>query len=89
MKTFNQTMYEEVFSKKIGNNPPLLLNPEEVPIIADLDEANNRKSADQPREALQAKSSALPISNTASCDSDEEIKPENYLFGDADPDWRS
>jgi hypothetical protein len=89
MKAFNQTMYEEVFSRKVGNNPPLLLNPEEVPIIAQLDEANNPKSADQPLEALQATSSAQPICSNVSGDSDEEIKPENYLFGDADLDWRS
>lgn len=83
LTTFRKTMYEEVFSKKVGVNPPLLLHPEEIPIIAELDndkEHDNHKPVDQPREPLHARKTSSGTITNSNIDSDDEVQPANYLF---------
>lgn len=73
MKKFRQTLHEEVFSKKIGENPPLILNPEEVPIMSEiLPEANENRN----REIKNERQIELPKEVT----SDDEVQPQNYFF---------
>ena len=74
MKNFKKTLHEEVFSKKVGENPPLILNPEEVPIIADVHDEPGKNNRQQVAKAF---AKPKPKVETAS---DDEIKPENYLF---------
>jgi hypothetical protein len=74
MKTFKSTLHEEVFSRKIGENPPLILKAEEVPIIGEiLDESGKAQSDKIFKEQIRP-----PIKIEA--ESDDEVKPENYLF---------
>lgn len=79
LKTFRKTLYEEVLGKKIGQNPPLILQPEEMPIAAEVvgDSQNviKRESID---DTLAIK--VQPKKEIKTEDSDEEIQPENYLF---------
>lgn len=71
MRNFKKTLHEEVFSKKVGLNPPLILNPEEVPIVSEvLDE-----SVKSPNKVF-----SKPAIKREVHGSDDEVKPENYLF---------
>lgn len=73
MQNFNKTLYEEIFSNKVGVNPPLVVKPEEVPIISEV----IGEGADPKIEVLAALAfSKIPEIN----DSDEEVLPANYLF---------
>lgn len=75
MRNFKKTLHEEVFSKKIGQNPPLIVQPEEVPIISEvLDETEKL----QKEEKFPLKKLQLPKVDNQ--ESDDEVKPENYLF---------
>lgn len=79
MKDFKKTLHEEVFSKKVGVNPAFIVNPEEVPIIAEV-------VNDGPAPAAVADSSELhpkkqnKILSQSTITSDDEVKPENYFF---------
>lgn len=75
MKSFRKTLLEEVFSKKVGENPPLILNPEEVPIIADVLDDSKKNEKEK-----FAKVFAKPKAKGEIIGSDDEIKPENYFF---------
>lgn len=73
MQNFNKTLYEEIFSHKVGVNPPLVVKPEEVPIISEV----IGEGADPKIEVL----AALAFwKNPEINDSDEEVLPANYLF---------
>lgn len=81
-KEFQKTLHEEVFSKKVGLNPPLILKPEEVPIMAEIvDEANQsnrRESVPSQKTPYRVKVEQAATSKIA--ESDEEMEPANYLF---------
>jgi hypothetical protein len=81
MNNFRKTLHEEVFSKKIGDNPPLMLKPEEVPIFSEvLDDSNKtEKKFDTKASNFHAKKETI---KDVKKDSDDEIKPVNYLFSD-------
>lgn len=72
MRNFRKTINEEVFSKKIGLNPPLIVSAEEVPIISEM--------IDNPTENRESKAKPRIPQQQVLHDSDEEVQPENYLF---------
>lgn len=77
MKNFSRTLHEEVFSKKIGVNPPLLLQPEEVPIISEMVDDSKQAREKIPSRAPYKKEA---VKGTGGFGSDEEVQPANYLF---------
>lgn len=77
MKKFSRTLHEEVFSRKVGVNPPLVVLPEEVPIIS---EVINDFDKD-PRKPEQLNNLNMkPFEESQLIDSDDEVQPENYFF---------
>lgn len=75
MKNFKKTLHEEVFGKKIGQNPPLLVNPEEVPIISEVLDEPGKASSENFTKVF-----TKPALTKSEIHSDDEVKPENYLF---------
>lgn len=72
MKNFRKTLHEEVFSKKVGLNPPLIVNAEEVPIISEMVDSTPESHNLEVKSRIQH--------HQASHDSEEEVQPENYFF---------
>lgn len=70
MRDFKRTLYEEVFSRKVGVNPPLILKPEEVPIISEVVDDASKIYHQERLSPLKQKATR----------SDDEVKPENYFF---------
>lgn len=81
MKNFTRTLYEEVLSRKVGVNPPLVMNAEEVPIISEIidDRVQQTGNTNEPPTLAEA---YKPVQMLESNDSDEEsiIRSGNYLF---------
>ncbi|CAO1302541.1 unnamed protein product [Diamesa tonsa] len=86
LNEFRKLLHEEVFSKKTGINPPLIKNPEELPLMAELPLENDEVVAvpvinpvqNQPQTTKPCQPSAH-----IECDDDEmEVRPENYLFSE-------
>ena len=80
MKTFSKTLKEEVFSRKIGVNPPLIVKPEEVPIVSEV-------INDSDKSQCKPETSVKPFNNSHEkpvedqhIDSDDDIDPKNYFF---------
>lgn len=78
MKNFSKTLYEEVFSQKVGVNPPLIVKPEEVPIISEVleDKSDKKTSIDKSRAFV----SPTKSDDSQEAKSDDEVLPANYLF---------
>jgi hypothetical protein len=80
LRNFKKTLHEEVFSRKVGENPQLILSPEEVPIIAQvLDESPNRQKTENHSQSPY-KQDKRTENHSQVGNSDEEIKPTNYFF---------
>lgn len=88
IKNFSKTLHEEVFSKKVGVNPPLLLQPEEVPIISEMvDDQMDQKKNSKPNNYSNPSSSPQKKQHSRGAQvlgSDDEVQPVNYLFS-SDP----
>lgn len=81
MKEFKKTLHEEIFSKKVGVNPAFIVNPEEVPIIADV--VNDGEPASQATtDSVPSKNSqnSNKILSQSTITSDDEVQPANYFF---------
>lgn len=83
-KEFTKTLSEEVFSKKVGQNPMFVVKPEEIPIISDILNDENQKvkveassSEIQPQQEIVNEVADM---NDDSDDEETEIAPENYFF---------
>lgn len=79
MQNFSKTLHEEVFNPRVGVNPPLIVKPEELPIISEV----IGEGAEQIVEAVSSPSvpfSTNPKSRHEITESDEEVLPANYLF---------
>lgn len=84
-KEFSKTLQEEVFNKKVGQNPMFILKPEEIPIIAEIlnQEEDNQKQVGDLRQPFQPEMITHKINATTShgySDDDDDIRPENYFF---------
>lgn len=79
MRDFKKTLHEEVFSKKVGVNPAFIVNPEEVPIIAEVVNDGPAPAAVADSSKLNSKSQTINFSQST-ITSDDEVKPENYFF---------
>lgn len=75
LKDFRKTLHEEVFSKKIGQNPPLIRKPEEVPISEEVPIA---ELVDDTQNLQKPITKCLREGKAE--DSDDEVQPENYFF---------
>jgi HIT zinc finger len=93
-KEFIKTLHEEVFTRKI-QNPPLIVRPEEIPVIAKIVEDEIKQQQGKinslPYQHLQHQqqqqcAQIRDISQVSSVNdedddcSDNEIAPENYFF---------
>jgi hypothetical protein len=84
-KEFSKTLKDEVFSKKIGQNPLLMVKPEEIPIISDILNEDNRKvGGEKPQQLKESdtkeRRSKVNVSFSLSDNDDDEIAPKNYFF---------
>lgn len=80
-KEFVKTLQEEVFTRKVGENPMFIIKPEEVPIFADVLNDDNQKQATSSGNPQQSPIKSVIAKDTdAKIDDDEEISPENYFF---------
>ncbi|XP_070500506.1 box C/D snoRNA protein 1 [Chironomus tepperi] len=80
-KEFVKTLQEEVFTRKVGENPMFIIKPEEVPIFADVLNDDNQKQAESSGNPQQSPTKSVITKDTdAKPDDDEEIQPENYFF---------
>ena len=78
-KEFVKTLQEEVFTRKVGENPMFIVKPEEVPIFADV--LNDDKEAKNSEYSHQSPTKSAIIKDIdAKVDDDEEISPQNYFF---------
>lgn len=75
MKKFSRTLHEEVFSKKVGINPPLLLKPEEVPIVSEV-----INDFGQSKPIIHDNPNVEQLHQNLHVESDDEVSPENYFF---------
>jgi len=84
MKSFSRTLQEEVFSKKVGVNPPVgIVQPEEVPIISELISGSDKGQCmiESSRESQNNSRNGFVAPNKKDQhDSDDEVHPENYFF---------
>lgn len=79
-------LHEEVFSKKVGINPPFIKNPEELPLMAELPLEKDVVAAVPVKNPVQNQpQTTKPCQPSVhnDCDDDEmEVRPENYLFSE-------
>lgn len=79
-------MHEEVFSKKVGINPPLIKNPEELSLMAGIP-LESEKLTDVPvKTPDQIQPQTIkpnhPSAHNEGDDDEMEVRPENYLFSE-------
>ncbi|CAG9797445.1 unnamed protein product [Chironomus riparius] len=78
-KEFVKTLQEEVFTRKVGDNPMFIVKPEEVPIFADV--LNDDKEVKNTGNSQQSPTKLAVVKDTdVKVDDDEEISPQNYFF---------
>ncbi|CRK86526.1 CLUMA_CG000262, isoform A [Clunio marinus] len=70
MKNFKRILHEEVLSKKIGENPPLILEPEEVPMISESVDGTVNETEEETKAKI----------NFSDNDKRDDYKPINYFF---------
>lgn len=80
MKTFSKTLKEEVFSRKIGVNPPLIVKPEEVPIVSEVINDSDKGQCKPETSVKTFNNSHEKPAKDQHIDSDDDIEPENYFF---------
>lgn len=81
-KQFLKTLHEEVFARKIGQNPMLVVRPEEIPVIAKIIEDEVQQAnikSHQYNHEVKDTPKKHDNDNVDDC-SDNEIAPENYFF---------